>query len=116
MVVSGSDWRQLLDRTLKSLEAVEPLLGPGMTANVKVELDGLEVRGEQSFTRTASFSPAQMEYLSDLGVTVLVSAYSVESGGEQGARRGDLVLVHCVRRTRVGERVVGRIRALLLHA
>ena len=83
MLVSGPDWRQLLDRTLKSLEAVEPLLGAAMTANVNVELDfSLEVGGEQFFTRTASFSPAQTKHLSDLGVTVLVSAYPV-SDGEQ---------------------------------
>ncbi len=83
-LASGSDWKQLLDRALKSLEALQPLLGAARTANVKVELDfSLEVGGNQFLTRTASFSPAQMKQLFDLGVTVLVSAYPV-SDGEQG--------------------------------
>ena len=89
-VASAQRWPELLGRTLYELGRVASMLAEARALGGQVEIDfALEVGpGSSSFAPSASFSSAELQTLSGMGLAVRVSVYPVGGDVAEPGRGG----------------------------
>lgn len=89
-VASAQRWPELLRQTLDELGRLASMLAEARALEAQVEIDfALEVGpGSSSFAPSASFSSAELQRLSGMGVAVRVSAYPVSGDVAEAGGRG----------------------------